>query len=31
MRDIVRPKVEAAAIEEGKKLNYTQRDCSKEK
>ena len=31
MRDVVRPKIEAAAAEEGKKLNYTQRDCSKEK
>jgi len=31
MRDVVRPKVEAAAIEEAKKLGYTQRDCSKEK
>ena len=31
MRDVVRPKIEAMAIEEGKKLNYTQRDCSKEK
>ena len=31
MRDVVRPKLEAAAVEEGKKLNYTQRDCSKEK
>jgi branched-chain amino acid transport system substrate-binding protein len=31
MRDIVRPKLEAAAVEEGKKLNYTPRDCSKEK
>ena len=31
MRDVVRPKIEAAAIEEGKKRNYTQRDCSKEK
>jgi branched-chain amino acid transport system substrate-binding protein len=31
MRDIVRPKIEAAAVEEGKKLNYTARDCSKEK
>jgi branched-chain amino acid transport system substrate-binding protein len=31
MRDIVRPKLEAAAVEEGKKLNYTARDCSKEK
>jgi hypothetical protein len=27
----VRPKLEAAAIEEAKKLNYTQRDCSKER
>jgi branched-chain amino acid transport system substrate-binding protein len=31
MRDVVRPKIEAAAVEEGKKLNYTQRDCAKEK
>jgi branched-chain amino acid transport system substrate-binding protein len=31
MRDVVRPKLEAAAVEEGKKLNYTARDCSKEK
>jgi branched-chain amino acid transport system substrate-binding protein len=31
MKDVVRPKIEAAAVEEGKKLNYTQRDCSKEK
>jgi branched-chain amino acid transport system substrate-binding protein len=31
MRDVVRPKLEAAAVEEGKKLGYTQRDCSKEK
>jgi branched-chain amino acid transport system substrate-binding protein len=31
MRDVVRPKIEAAAVEEGKKLNYTMRDCSKEK
>jgi branched-chain amino acid transport system substrate-binding protein len=30
MRDVVRPKIEAAAAEEGKKLNYTMRDCSKE-
>jgi branched-chain amino acid transport system substrate-binding protein len=30
MREIVRPKLEAAAVEEGKKLNYTMRDCSKE-
>jgi branched-chain amino acid transport system substrate-binding protein len=31
MREVVRPKIEAAAVEEGKKLGYTQRDCSKEK
>jgi branched-chain amino acid transport system substrate-binding protein len=31
MRDVVRPKLEAAAVEEGKKLGYSQRDCSKEK
>jgi branched-chain amino acid transport system substrate-binding protein len=31
MRDVVRPKLEAAAVEEGKKLNYTMRDCAKEK
>jgi branched-chain amino acid transport system substrate-binding protein len=31
MREVVRPKIEAAAVEEAKKLNYTQRDCSKEK
>ena len=31
MKDVVRPKIEAAAVEEGKKLGYTQRDCSKEK
>ena len=31
MRDIVRPKLEAAAVEEGKKLGYTVRDCAKEK
>jgi branched-chain amino acid transport system substrate-binding protein len=31
MRDVVRPKIETAAAEEGKKLGYTQRDCSKEK
>jgi len=30
MREVVRPKIEAAAVEEGKKLGYTQRDCSKE-
>jgi hypothetical protein len=27
---VVRPKIETAAIEEGKKLDYTQRDCAKE-
>jgi branched-chain amino acid transport system substrate-binding protein len=31
MKDVVRPKIEAASVEEGKKLGYTQRDCSKEK
>ena len=31
MKDVVRPKIEAAAVEEGKKLGYTVRDCSKEK
>jgi branched-chain amino acid transport system substrate-binding protein len=31
MREVVRPKIEAAAVDEGKKLQYTQRDCSKEK
>jgi len=31
MREVVRPKLEAAAVEEAKKLNYTMRDCSKEK
>jgi branched-chain amino acid transport system substrate-binding protein len=30
MREVVRPKLEAAAVEEGTKLGYTQRDCSKE-
>ena len=30
MRDLVRPKLELAAAEEGKKLGYTMRDCSKE-
>ena len=30
MRDVVRPKLEAAAEEEGKKLGYSKRDCSKE-
>jgi branched-chain amino acid transport system substrate-binding protein len=31
MKDVVRPKLEVAAVEEGKKLGYTVRDCSKEK
>jgi branched-chain amino acid transport system substrate-binding protein len=31
MRDVVRPKLEEAAIIEAKKLNYTVRDCAKEK
>jgi len=31
MRDVVRPKIEAAAVEEAKKLGYTMRDCAKEK
>jgi branched-chain amino acid transport system substrate-binding protein len=31
MREVVRPKLEAAAVEEAKKLNYTIRDCAKEK
>ncbi|MGH7309155.1 MAG: ABC transporter substrate-binding protein [Candidatus Rokuibacteriota bacterium] len=31
MRDVVRPKLEAAAVEEAKKFNYTMRDCAKEK
>ena len=30
MREVVRPKIEAAAVEEGKKLQYQMRDCSKE-
>ena len=30
MRDVVRPKLEAAAAEEGKLLGYAMRDCSKE-
>jgi branched-chain amino acid transport system substrate-binding protein len=30
MREVVRPKLEEAAIEEAKKLGYTKRDCSKE-
>lgn len=31
IRDVVRPKLEAAAASEGKNLNYTMRDCAKEK
>jgi len=31
MKDVVRPKIEAAAVEEAKKLGYTMRDCAKEK
>ena len=30
MRDVLRPKLEEAAVEEGGKLGYTKRDCSKE-
>jgi branched-chain amino acid transport system substrate-binding protein len=30
MREVVRPKLEAAAVEEAKKLGYTMRDCAKE-
>jgi branched-chain amino acid transport system substrate-binding protein len=30
MRDVVRPKLEAAAVEEAGKLGYAKRDCSKE-
>ncbi len=30
IREVVRPNLEAAAVEEGKKLGYTMRDCSKE-
>jgi branched-chain amino acid transport system substrate-binding protein len=30
MRDVVRPKLEAAAVEEAKKLGYSMRDCLKE-
>jgi branched-chain amino acid transport system substrate-binding protein len=30
MRDIVRPKLEEAAVQEGTKLGYTMRDCAKE-
>jgi branched-chain amino acid transport system substrate-binding protein len=31
MREVVRPNIEKAAVEEGKKLGYTMRDCAKEK
>ncbi len=31
MREVVRPKLELAAVEEGKKLGYTMRDCAKVK
>ena len=31
MREVVRPKLEAAAVEEAKKLDYKMRDCAKEK
>jgi branched-chain amino acid transport system substrate-binding protein len=31
MREVVRPNLETAAVEEAKKLNYTIRDCAKEK
>ena len=30
MREVVRPKLEEAAVQEGKKLGYSMRDCSKE-
>jgi branched-chain amino acid transport system substrate-binding protein len=30
IREVVRPKLEAAAVEEAKKLGYTMRDCAKE-
>jgi branched-chain amino acid transport system substrate-binding protein len=30
MRDLVRPKIEVAAAEQGRTLGYTMRDCSKE-
>jgi hypothetical protein len=30
MREVVRPMLEAAAEQEGKKLGYTKRDCSRE-
>lgn len=31
IREVVRPKLEAAAVEEAKKLGYAMRDCAKEK
>jgi hypothetical protein len=31
MREVVRPKLEEAALVEGEKLNYTMRDCFREK
>jgi branched-chain amino acid transport system substrate-binding protein len=31
MRDVLRPKIEEAAVREGGKLGYTMRDCSEEK
>ena len=31
MKEVVRPKIETAAVDEGGKLGYTKRDCSKEK
>src|SRR5207247_1347606 len=31
MKDVVRPKIETAAVDEAKKLGYSQRDCGKEK
>jgi branched-chain amino acid transport system substrate-binding protein len=31
MRDVIRPKVETAAADEGKSRGYTMRDCAKEK
>jgi branched-chain amino acid transport system substrate-binding protein len=30
IREVVRPKLEEAAVEEAKKLGYSKRDCSKE-
>jgi branched-chain amino acid transport system substrate-binding protein len=30
IREVVRPKLEEAAVQEGQKLGYTKRDCSKE-